>query len=90
MTVPRTIRREHKFDAELKKIEPDDKRADELVEGVEWVLCKKPTAGIHIRGTHVWCFYSRDIPNKRELTVYYTFDSGTVFFVSVTESALAL
>jgi hypothetical protein len=84
MNALRTVLWEHKFEAELRKIEPDAKRGDALVSGAEWVLAKAPTKGTHMPRTHVWTFFLRDIPKGRSLTIYYTFDADQVYFMSVT------
>jgi len=72
-----------RFEKELSEIEADPKKADELISGIEWVLSRKPKAGLNIIGTSVWYIISRDIPKRRYLVVYYTFTGEKVFLLSV-------
>lgn len=84
---PRGILREHRFETELKKIESDVVRADSLIEGPEWVLARDPSKGVHVL-EDVWVFYSRDIPKRRELAIFYAFNSNFVWLLSVVATEL--
>lgn len=84
----RTCVWEERFSAELKKIEPDPKRADDLIAGIDWVLAREPHSGVGIASTQVWYIVSRDIPKKRHLVIYYTFSNEKVFFLSIVQSPI--
>jgi plasmid stabilization system protein ParE len=84
----RTVVCEHKFEAELKKIEPSARRADELIEGAIWVLARNPKCGRNVPGTSVWCVFSRDVPKGRELGIFYTFNASHVILLSVVNYSL--
>jgi hypothetical protein len=84
----RTCVWEHRFSAELKRIEPDPKRADDLVAGIDWVLARDPKAGVSVPGTQVWYIVSRDIKKNRHLLIYFTFTDQEVFFLSAIQSPI--
>jgi hypothetical protein len=79
-----------RFAAELKRIEPDARYADEIIEGVDWILARNPTWGTNIPNTQIWHIVSRDIPKKRNLLIYYTFTDDTVYLLSVLETDIHL
>ena len=82
----RTIIRSHQFEDELKKIEKEAKRADEFVEGAEFVLCREPTIGTQIGNTHVWFLPVAQSATVSPVVLYYTFDDDRVIFLSITET----
>ena len=84
----RTCVWEDRFSTELKRIEADAKRADDLICGIDWVLARDPKSGINIPNTQVWHIVSRDIPKSRHLVIFYTFSDEKVFFLSVTQSPI--
>jgi hypothetical protein len=86
----RTCCWEKRFEAELKRIEPNSKRADNLICGIDWVLARDPEQGINVDASPVWYIVSRDIPKARNLVIYYTFSAETVYFLSVTESPITM
>lgn len=69
-----------RFERELKLIEPDPRRAGEVLEALDWALARHPERGFPIPGTpySVWPVYLRG----RECTVYYTYDAHRVELVS--------
>ena len=79
---------ENRFSAELKKIEPDQKRADDLIAGIDWVLARNPQCGVAMDGAEVWYIVSRDIPKHHHLVIFYTFNVQTVFFLSVISTSI--
>lgn len=74
------------FRRELLAIEPDPKAADELLEGVIWVLSRDPRQGQHFGGHYslTWYFIITR-PGKSQLVLYYTFDDKEVLLVSIQE-----
>lgn len=84
----RTCCWEHRFEEELKQIEPNSKRADDLISGIDWVLARNPEEGNNINGSVVWQIVSRDIPKRRHLVIFYTFNDENVFFLSVIQSPI--
>ena len=79
---------QHRFTAELKKIEPDQRRADDLVSGIDWALAREPQCGVSLGQTAVWYIVSRDIPKHRHLVIFYAFNEQTVFFLSVIATSI--
>ena len=73
-----------RFDAELLAIEPDPRRADEIVlDGPGWVISRKPRAGSKVGATDVWCIISVDVPTGREFSLFYRFNDESVELLSV-------
>ena len=79
---------EPEFQEQLAALEPNAKRADELIFGIDWVISRNPREGSQIEETDVWYLISRDIPKRRHLIIYYTFTEEKVYFISVMESPL--
>lgn len=78
----RTIVHEKRFSRELHRIEPNPHRANEIIEGPEWVLSRNPYEGIQLAPKSPVWFLSIDLPGKK-LGLYYTFDHETVYFLSI-------
>jgi len=76
----RGIRKEPQFEQELLQLGFDPVRADEFVEGAEWVLSRYPDAGTKI-AKNVW-FLPIGRPSLG-LSLYYTFDEDRVYFLSL-------
>jgi hypothetical protein len=79
----RSVRWEATFEAEIYAIEPDRPRADEILSGLDWVISRRPTHGVNIPGTDIWVDSIKDVPNMRQLFVFYRFSPVEVFFESV-------
>jgi hypothetical protein len=84
----RTCCWEARFTTELKRLEPNEKRADDLIFGIDWVLARDPKSGVSIPSTQVWYIAARDIPKKRHLVIFYTFSAEKVFFLSVVQTPI--
>lgn len=83
----RTIVREHRFEEELRRIEPDARRADAFVKAAEWVLSRDPEQGIPLRpGSPIWLLFQMELPDSPPLVLYYRFDDQTVYFLSIVVS----
>jgi len=80
----RSVVQNHRFERELRKAEPDPRRADEVVSALEFALARHPERGFGVPDTHysIWPIYLRD----RELVVYYTYDEETVELASLHQS----
>lgn len=79
----RTIVHDLLFGELLAEIERDEKRLDEFVSGIEWVLCRKPEIG-HKVTDNVWfipAFPAKWM--KHDYNVYYTFTDDTVYLLSI-------
>lgn len=80
----RGIVREARFDEELAAIEPDARRADEFIEGAEWVLAHDPQRGTRVGPEScVWFLPMNDVPDAPSLILFYTFDTKKVYFLSI-------
>jgi hypothetical protein len=70
------------FSDELRELEPDAVRADELFEGAVWVLSRNPEYGTKT-GPNVWFLPMLG----SDLVIRYTFDENHVYFLSIQPSA---
>ena len=70
------------FRLQLKRIQPDAKRADEFIDGVKWVLSRDPTMGIQVSDT-VWFIAMADSPENISVNLYYTFNESHVYFLAI-------
>lgn len=77
----RSVVQSHRFERELRKAEPDPRRADEVVSALEFALARHPERGFAVPGTpfSIWPIYLRD----REWVAYYVYDEETVELVSL-------
>jgi hypothetical protein len=83
-SILRSVIKGHRFELELGQIEPDARRADEFIEGVEFTLARLPEAGIQTAdGSPVWCILNNDALEVPPLIVYYAFDEDFVYLLSV-------
>jgi len=82
----REIIEEHRFAFELQALIPNAKRADELIDGVKWVLRRDPTSGRRIGNSQVWYIPMEEIPDHLPIVLYYTFDDDYVNFLSIQET----
>ncbi len=79
---------EEQFEEEMRSIEPNERRADDLIRGVEWVLAREATTGTNIPNTRVWYITCRDVPKGRSLIVYDAFSETRVHFLSVIQFSM--
>ena len=77
-----TVVREHRFEKELRALIRDAIRADEFVEGAEFVLARDPRKGVEIPGTQIW-FMPMALIGNDQITLYYTFNETTVWLLSI-------
>lgn len=77
----RSVIQSHRFERELRKAEPDPRKADDLISALEFALARHPERGFPIPDTSlsIWPIYVRD----RELVAYYRYDESTVELVSL-------
>lgn len=79
---PREFRLEPRFDAELRAIEPDPRRADLILEGIERDL-RDPAWGTRIPGTAVWFIAIKRGSFLPPYVVFYAFNRHTVALLSI-------
>jgi hypothetical protein len=80
----RSIIKEHRFEEELRAIEPDARRADDFVEAAEWTLSRAPIVGKQVAPEScVWLLPMNDVSDSPPLDLYYTFDDERVYFLSI-------
>ena len=79
----RTVIRNNRFEQELEAIEPDVKRADDFMIGVENVLAREPNCGHRLGESHVYFIPGWTV----DLNVYYTFNDDEVFLLSICKMA---
>ena len=75
----RTIVRDPRFEREMAAIEPNVRRADEFLEGVEMILSRNPESGYQLDDSSVWFIPGHTI----DLALFYTFDENHVYFLSI-------
>lgn len=73
----------HRFDQEMQKIAADARRADEFMEGAEFVLSREPTIGTQIGNSHVWFLPVAETRTATPVVLYYTFDDEQVILLSI-------
>lgn len=80
----RTPKYDPEFDSELAELHSDWFRAEEFVQGVEWVLVHDPTAGRRLSDySMLWCISVAAIDDVPSAMVYYSFDDTAVYFHSI-------
>jgi len=81
----RTVIETKQFRKELRRIESNPVRADELIDGAKWVLSRDPYRGVQLEPrSRVW-FVAIDPPKGRPIGLYYAFDADKVHFLSITQ-----
>ena len=75
--------REEAFEEELLFLIPDAREADEFVEGAEYILARDPLAGRFIGGEPELWFMPMAPIRGQQVSLLYTFNDLTVFFVGV-------
>lgn len=81
----RTVVEEIRFSRELRAIQTNPHRADELIDAVKWTLSKEPRAGVQVAPRSPVWFIAVDLPREPSLGIYYTFkeDGDTVHLISI-------
>jgi hypothetical protein len=78
----RTICREHEFDEQLERLLVNMEEADEFTHAAEIALSLEPTLGLPAsRDGKIWVL-PMPLVRGRQVTLYYTFDEGTVTFLA--------
>jgi hypothetical protein len=68
----------------MEGIEPDVRRADEFIEGVEALLSRSPTSGMQSRpDSDIWCISNSLATGMIPVIVFYTFDDDYVTLLSI-------
>jgi hypothetical protein len=69
------------FRNDLMAVEPDPKKADELIEGATWVLSRDPKRGVRVTPySDSWYF---EILKPHRCILYYAFDDKEVLLISI-------
>lgn len=79
----RVVIKSPRFESELRRAEPDPRKADEAVEAMEFALARHPERGFPVESFYIWPIYVRNA----EHVVYYAFDEIQVELVSLRPSA---
>lgn len=79
MSGMRTVIRTDQFSNRLPLVEPCAVRADEFLEGSEWVLARDPHQGVQLT-PRIWKLDLNPSAGG-DLTLYYTFDEENVFLI---------
>lgn len=81
----REIIKERRFERELRAIEANPHRADELLEGVEFTLARDPREGVQLAPQCPVWFMPVGRDNTSGIAVFYTFDNNRVILLSITQ-----
>ena len=82
----RTIVYEKTFDAALAEIQPSFERADEFLQGVEWILRRNPSFGVCLdEALNLWMVAAADV-FPESYAIWYTFDAKKVCFLSISRT----
>lgn len=80
----RDIKKTDLFDEQLEDLIPDARRADEFVEGAEWILCRNPWEGSRVGpAASVWFLPMEEAPGLPLVVLYYCFDDHYVWFMCI-------
>ncbi|CBE67909.1 protein of unknown function [Candidatus Methylomirabilis oxygeniifera] len=80
----RCVIKEKRFESELKRIKTNPRRADDFVEGPEWVLSRDPEQGTQVEeDPPVWFLGIEDDSSHLTAAIYYTFDENHVWLLSI-------
>lgn len=81
----RDIVEENSFSEQLAALEDNAKRADELIQGVGWILARNPRMGWQVSPeSKVWMIFSNsDFADIDDLTIYYTFNAEHVYLLAI-------
>jgi len=60
------------------EIEPNVRKADQLLEGAERILSRQPESGYQLDDSSVWFIAGRTV----DICIFYTFDDNHVYFLS--------
>jgi hypothetical protein len=62
----------------------DVRRADEFIEGAEWVLSRSPWEGTPVGPmSSVWFLPMEEVPDLPLVVLYYCFDDDYVWFLCI-------
>jgi hypothetical protein len=75
--------REEAFEEEIAFPITDEREADDFVEGAEYILARDPRAGRHIGGEPDLWFMPMAPIRGQQISLLYTFNDLTVFFVGI-------
>jgi len=70
----RTVRRSHLFENHATQLQPDARRLDEQLRGVEWAVATKPEAFPQIPNTALRLIKTDPFPDAPALRIYFTID----------------
>ena len=80
----RNIIYEKQFEDELKALEPDSERADDLIRGIEWILQRHPRHGtpVSVSDPPLWFVPAADLFGL-SYVIYYTYSDKKIYFLSI-------
>jgi len=83
----RTIEWDAGFEASLMLLVTSIEEADELLDGVTWVLSRNPGRGLRFEATSVFYIDVQHLDGRR-LELFYTFDTEKVYFLHIAKKEL--
>jgi hypothetical protein len=78
----REIIKQAQFEDELRELESDPVRADEFIEGAEFVLSRNPEYGTKV-ARDVWFLPMWRQTLGHSVSLFYAYDPDRVFFLSI-------
>lgn len=80
----RQIIKEKRFERELGRIRTNPRRADDFVEGAEWILSRDPECGSQAtEDPPVWFLGIEDESSHMTAGIYYIFNEHCVWLLSI-------
>ncbi len=83
--IARTVRRSHEFEEQAAQIEPDVRRFDEVMHGVEWEVAADPYQFPLVEATMLRVVTTEAFPETPTLRVFFTIsdDEETISLLAV-------
>jgi len=89
---PRDVRRDPLFDSAIAAIEPNARRLDDQLRGIEWAIATAPYEFPQVQGTSLHLIKTDPWPGAPPLRVYFTIDDEhtcTLRWVEIIEGPAA-
>jgi hypothetical protein len=80
----RPVTDDPQFISELGQFLDDVPNAQNIIDGLEWILCRHPKAGYESRHRPIWYFPLQTDPSY---CLFYSFDEEVLYFFSIVRLA---
>lgn len=80
----RDVVQEPEFSAALAALQPNLRRADEFLRGVEFALARDPTCGTQVTtNPDIYMIVMNDPLGSKQHALFYVFNDSTVYLLSI-------